>query len=118
MIKKYLFYLGRWQLSTPILAVVLLLLSSLHVTIATIIANLIGGLIFFWVDRFIFRIVSKTPLWEIQEETTCVDCGTFGTGFRIVEWRGYNRRKVENPQWRCDKCRKIKMEKISGNIGQ
>jgi putative flippase GtrA len=52
--KKYLLYLLRWQFSTPILAVVLILLSQLPTLLATVIANLIGGLIFFWVDKKIF----------------------------------------------------------------
>jgi len=113
MIKKYLLYLGRWQLSTPILAVVLILMSNFNPTIATVIANLIGGLIFFWVDKFIFRRVAKEPLWEIKKDTVCADCGAFGTGYRVVEWRGYNRLKVKNPQFRCEKCREIKLQKLN-----
>lgn len=54
MAKKYLLYLVRWQLSTPILALVLYFLASWDTLAATIAANLIGGLIFFWVDRLIF----------------------------------------------------------------
>lgn len=54
MLKRYLFYLIRWQLSTPILTLVLTWLSDMDTLLATIIANLIGGLIFFWVDSFIF----------------------------------------------------------------
>lgn len=52
--KKYLLYLLRWQLSTPILAMVLYLLNC-NELLETIIANLIGGLIFFWVDKKIFK---------------------------------------------------------------
>ena len=55
MVKRYILYLIRWQLSTPLLALVLTWLSGLNVTVATIISNLIGGLIFFWVDRWIFK---------------------------------------------------------------
>lgn len=47
-------YLIRWQLSTPILALVLYLLNYNQI-IETIIANLIGGMIFFWVDKKIFK---------------------------------------------------------------
>lgn len=61
MIKKYLMYLIRWQLSTPILAVCVALLATYGTTFATIIANLIGGLIFFWVDRWIFKSKNKIP---------------------------------------------------------
>lgn len=53
--KQFILYLIRWQLSTPILAIVLKLLANIDVTIATIIANLIGGVIFFWIDKLIFR---------------------------------------------------------------
>lgn len=53
--KRYALYLIRWQLSTPILALCLAWLGGLGPVWATIIANLIGGLIFFWVDKFIFK---------------------------------------------------------------
>ena len=53
--KKYLLYLIRWQLSTPIIAVVLSVLSKMNPWVATIIANFIGGLLFFWIDRIIFK---------------------------------------------------------------
>lgn len=54
-VKQYLVYLLRWQLSTPIAATVLNLLADMPVLWATVIANLVGGLIFFWVDRKIFK---------------------------------------------------------------
>lgn len=52
---KYVLYLIRWQLSTPILAVVMYWLGDMGAIAAAIIANLIGGLIFFWIDRLIFK---------------------------------------------------------------
>lgn len=57
MLKKYLLYLLRWQLSSPILYIVLALMSgtTIPVWLNVIIANLIGGLIFFWVDKLIFK---------------------------------------------------------------
>lgn len=54
MIKKYGLYLIRWQLSTPVLAIVLWLLAGTNTVVASIVANLIGGLIFFWIDKRIF----------------------------------------------------------------
>ena len=53
--KRYVIYLFRWQLSTPILA---LCLSLFHYGNFwnTVLANFIGGLIFFWIDRLIFRL--------------------------------------------------------------
>lgn len=52
---QYAVYLVRWQLSTPILSIVLNLLTNMPILWATVIANFIGGLIFFWVDKFIFK---------------------------------------------------------------
>ncbi len=52
--KKFFLYLIRWQLSSPILAVCLMWMGDWNVAIATIVANLIGGCIFFWVDKWIF----------------------------------------------------------------
>ena len=42
-LKRYGLYLIRWQLSTPILAGVLMVLSSMSALTATVIANLIGA---------------------------------------------------------------------------
>ena len=55
MIKQYILYLIRWQLSTPVLACCILLMKESDPFISTVVSNLIGGLIFFWVDRLIFR---------------------------------------------------------------
>lgn len=56
IIKQYLLYLIRWQLSTPILAFVMYAFDPREIEWeASIVANLIGGLIFFWVDKFIFK---------------------------------------------------------------
>lgn len=51
---KRILYLIRWQLSTPILAIVMYVLPFGTLT-KTIIANLIGGLIFYYVDDKIFN---------------------------------------------------------------
>ncbi|MCL1839723.1 hypothetical protein FWF89_01835 [Candidatus Saccharibacteria bacterium] len=112
MVKKYLFYLFRWQLSTPILAVVLLWLNDWNVTWATVIANLIGGLIFFWVDRFIFKVDYKIPLWEIRDEVKCEDCGKVAKGYRLVKTSNYDRLKDKHPQFRCENCSKKKLGRL------
>lgn len=55
---RYGAYLIRWQLSTPVLAVVIGFTTKkmgLGFWSGAAIANLICGLIFFWVDRLIFR---------------------------------------------------------------
>ena len=64
MLKKYALYLIRWQLSTPILAVVVAYFAYLGEWASAALANLIGGLIFYHVDRLIFR--DKRP--EYREE--------------------------------------------------
>ena len=53
-IKQFLIYLFRWQLSTPILALCLSWL-PFNTILNTIVANLIGGIIFFWIDKRIFK---------------------------------------------------------------
>lgn len=115
--QKYLLYLTRWQLSTPLISGVFFLLTGrMNALWIGVIANFIGGLIFFWVDKFIFRSKTKAPLWEIQNNGTCHDCGKTGTCYRIVEWRGYNRRVVKEPQFRCDQCKDAKMQEIAASI--
>ena len=52
--KRFILYLIRWQLSSPILALCLMLL-PFDTIINTIIANLIGGIIFYFVDKRIFK---------------------------------------------------------------
>jgi len=109
-LKKYGLYLIRWQLSTPILAIVLKLLSNMSTLSATIIANLIGGLIFFWIDKIIFKKHSDVPLWEIKENVTCHDCHKKTKGYRIVEWGKYDKSNDKNPQYRCMACSIQKMK--------
>lgn len=53
--KKFILYLCRWQLSSFILAPCLFFLGHLGEWPATIVANLIGGCVFFWVDKLIFK---------------------------------------------------------------
>ena len=53
---RFMLYLLRWQLSTPILYLVLrIMLPYTSELCATIVANLIGGCVFYFVDREIFR---------------------------------------------------------------
>lgn len=53
-LKRLSLYLLRWQLSTPILFICVSFLPFSNLP-KTIIANLIGGVIFFPVDRWIFK---------------------------------------------------------------
>ena len=52
---RFILYLLRWQLSTPILALILFVMADFNTFTATVVANLVGGAIFFWVDRWIFN---------------------------------------------------------------
>jgi hypothetical protein len=102
MTKKLLLYLGRWQLSTPILAVVVGAFAYLGYWQSAIIANLIGAVIFFWVDRRIFTNVMDT-VWQVEENVTCADCGRVARGYRLIRTRNYDKTKVK-PEFRCEEC--------------
>lgn len=52
---RFVAYLIRWQLSTPVLALCMWLMGGLDIILATVIVNLIGGCIFYFVDKKIFR---------------------------------------------------------------
>ena len=54
MVSKLGLYIARWQLSTPILFMVIFLLNW-PAWIEVIIANLIGALVFFRVDKYILK---------------------------------------------------------------
>lgn len=54
-IKAFILYAIRWQLSSPILAICLVWLGGLGTIWATVIANLVGAITFFWIDKLIFK---------------------------------------------------------------
>lgn len=116
--KRYAFYLIRWQLSTPILAPVVAyfkdsptMFGTREDWIGSAVANLIGGLIFFWVDQFIFTSRELDAQWEIQENIECVDCKKITRGYRLVKTKNYDRTK-NNPEFRCEECSKKKTEEL------
>lgn len=54
---KLIKYMFRWQLSTPILAIIPFILTRYNINnfwVTALIANLIGSLIFFKIDEVIF----------------------------------------------------------------
>ena len=110
--KRYLFYLVRWQLSTPILAGVLLVLSATDRVTATVIANLLGGLIFFWVDMFIFSNSHPAVQWEVKDRVACVDCGRETRGYRVACAGKYDRLEDADPEFRCETCSGRKTEEL------
>jgi len=116
---RFLLYLFRWQLSTIILAPSVAYFkhsASIWGTkedwIAAIIANLIGGCIFFWVDRFIFK--SKAiEKWEILKKSSCFDCGKVEDVKRlVVAPGGYDKTKDSDPEYRCVECSARKTEEL------
>ena len=110
--KRYFLYLIRWQLSTPILAVVLIWLASLNKWTATVIANLIGGLIFFWVDKLIFISKALESQWEVKENIKCVDCGRVARGYRLTRSKNYDKTEDKEPEFRCETCSQRKAEEL------
>ncbi len=114
MVRKYLLYLVRWQLSTPILAVcVYFLTRSLGATWTTVLANLVGGLIFFWIDRWIFNNTNllRGELWETRVGVVCAGCGRRADkGYRLVKAARYDRTGDRRPEFRCHECSRAKYE--------
>ena len=110
--KRYALYLVRWQLSTPILTICIISFVSLGPTWATVVANLIGGLIFFWVDRFIFQSEKLDSSWQVKDKVQCSDCKTVTRGYRIVKSKNYDKSHDEHPEFRCELCSAIKANKM------
>jgi hypothetical protein len=110
--KRYGLYLLRWQASTPLLAVVGILLASMGQWVAAIVANLIGGLIFFWVDQFIITSQTLTAQWEVKENIACVDCGKVARGYRLVRSGDYDRTHDHEPEFRCEECSQKKSAEL------
>ncbi len=113
--KRYGLYLIRWQLSTPLLAPIVAYFkhsSSIFGTredwIAATIANFIGGLIFFWVDMFIFTSNALAAQWEVRENIKCHDCKKIARGYRLVKSSNYDRTKDAKPEFRCEEHSKEK----------
>jgi hypothetical protein len=110
--KRYGLYLIRWQLSTPILAGVLVIFSSLDKITGTVIANFIGGLIFFWVDKFIFTSDRFSVQWEVKDDVFCADCGRKARGYRIIRTKGYDKTNDAKPEFRCEECSQKKTNEL------
>ena len=103
--KRFVFYLIRWQLSTPILW---LAVRQLGVGIwSTVIANLIGGAIFFWIDKFIFTS-AIFEVWHVKDLGHCDKCGKEAALRRLVKTKDYDRTDA-HPIFLCPKCSKEKL---------
>lgn len=117
--KRYFIYLIRWQLSTPILAPVVAyfkhspsIFGTTEDWIGSSVANLIGGLIFFWVDKFIFTSKALDAQWEVKENAKCVDCDKVTRGYRLAKTTNYNRLNVKTPEFRCENCSQKKASEL------
>lgn len=102
----------RWQLSTPILAVALIWLNPFGQWPATIAANFVGGLIFFWVDKFIFTSKILDAQWEVKDNINCSDCKKLCRGYRLVKTGNYDMSTDSNPKFRCEDCSAAKTRKL------
>ena len=122
--RSYGLYLVRWQLSTPILAAcVYFLTEHIGAMWTTAVANTIGGLLFFWVDRWIFTrtdILHVGELWEVVEDAICIDCGRpVDRAYRLLKASGYDRANDKRPEFRCHECsrKKYASDKAAGRVG-
>ncbi|MFA6349307.1 MAG: hypothetical protein WCY12_00065 [Candidatus Omnitrophota bacterium] len=106
--RRFILYLGRWQLSTPILWLVVRQLGA--GIWPTVLANLIGGTIFFWVDRFIFTSYA-VELWQFKDSGRCEKCGKEESLWRLAFAPNYDRRNT-SPSFLCLACSKEKTDEL------
>ncbi len=107
-LRRFFLYLVRWQLSTPILWFVV---RKMGTSIwSTVIANLIGGAIFFWVDRFIFTSCA-IEVWQIKDKGRCDTCGKEESLWRLVRAPHYDR-VSSTPVFLCIRCSKEKTDEL------
>ncbi|MCL2710813.1 MAG: hypothetical protein FWE95_08025 [Planctomycetaceae bacterium] len=119
MLKKFTLYALRWQLSTPVLAPVIIYCNgafsnneSTNFWIATFIANFIGSCIFFWVDKIIFGAKMRNPLWEVKDNFVCNLCSKKGRCYRLFKAKNYDRTDDKNPIFLCEACSRMKVEQL------
>jgi len=106
--KRFILYLLRWQLSTPILWLVV---RNLGAGLgATVIANLIGASIFFWIDRFIFTS-KAVEMWHFKEKGKCDNCGKVTSLWRLVLAPNYDKRDAA-PKYFCMDCSRKRTDEL------
>lgn len=106
--KRFFLYLIRWQLSTPILWLVVRQLGA--GLWQTMVANLIGASIFFWVDKLIFTS-KAVEMWHFKELGTCDACGKETSLWRLVLAPKYDKRDSE-PRFFCLECSKKRTDEL------
>jgi len=77
---------------------------------ATVTANLIGGSIFFWIDRFIFTSYA-VEVWQFKDKGTCDNCGKEENLWRLVRAPNYDKRDTK-PIFLCRECSKAKTDAL------
>lgn len=114
--RKFGLYLLRWQLSTPLLAPIVAIFQggsmwgTTESWTGSSVANLIGGAIFFWVDKFIFTSASIES-WHFKDNGICDECGKESQLWRLVLAPNYDKRDKE-PKFLCMACSKIKTNEL------
>ena len=106
--KRFTLYLIRWQLSTPLLW---LIVRNLGAGLwQTMLANLVGGSIFFWVDKFIFTS-KAVEMWHFKEKGKCDNCGASTSLWRLVLAPSYDKRESD-PKFFCMACSKKRTDQL------
>jgi len=115
-LKRFALYLLRWQLSTPLLAPIVAIFQGGSIWgtpeswIGSSVANLVGGLIFFWVDKFIFTS-KAVEMWHFKEKGNCDECGKEASLWRLALAPNYDKRDAE-PKYLCMVCSKKKTDEL------
>lgn len=105
--KRFILYLIRWQLSTPILWIIV---NRLGVSLwSTVLANLIGAFVFFLIDKFIFTSPA-IEMWHLKEGV-CDDCKRVGKLRRLITASNYDRRNSK-PKFLCTSCSNSKTREL------
>jgi hypothetical protein len=108
MVRKLALYICRWELSTPILWGVLYFVGA--GIWGTILANFVGALIFFWVDKFIFTSAA-VEMWHFKEKGICDECGKESELWRLTVAPNYDKRD-KDPKFYCMECSKKKTDEL------
>lgn len=115
--KRFILYLLRWQASSLILAPMIALvkgspnlLGDVSDWQAAILGNLVGGCIFFWVDKFIFTSAA-VEMWHFKEDGVCDECGKKSSLWRLALAPNYDKRDTE-PKFLCMECSKKKTDEL------
>lgn len=106
--KRFIFYLIRWQLITPL---VWFWVHSLGIgLIPVIIFNLSCAVLFFTIDRFIFTSISLEKC-QIEQVSHCSKCGKREEIWRLVKVKDYTGSGAR-PVFLCLECSQNKIKEL------